>query len=162
MYCVAAAHVRACVPAVSVHVSAHVFLCCCWPPRHLPWSPTTSLLSRPGRVSPTWPPRAGSAFSQGQSCGVSETRGPPRAGFAQRSWEQSGAPPGSPRWGPSHSETWDSGKFLVSPLILPVEIGLDWGEDLPETLSMQVAGPGLWDLSDPLWLLHLPRSQPNP
>lgn len=43
-----------------------------------------SLLSRPGWGQPTWPPRAGSAFSQGQSCGVSETRGATKAGFAPR------------------------------------------------------------------------------
>lgn len=50
--CVAAAHVGTCAPAVSVHVSAHVFLCTCRPPRPLPWSPTTAFCPGPAGVSP--------------------------------------------------------------------------------------------------------------
>lgn len=59
VYCVAAAHVGACVPAVSVHVSAHVFLCTYRPPRPLPWSPTTACCPGPAGVSPCGHPGQG-------------------------------------------------------------------------------------------------------
>ena len=39
-------------PAVAVHVSAPVFLCSRWPPRPLPWSPTTAFRPGPAGVSP--------------------------------------------------------------------------------------------------------------
>ena len=111
-------NMRACrvCPCEHSRVSVHM-------PAPTPSSPVShhSLLSRPSWGQPTWPPRAGSAFSQGQSCGVSETRGATKAGFAPRDLRAKWAPQ---EFSMGTKPLWDLG-FWKTPGLTPSSY--QWG-----------------------------------